>query len=90
MPIARTRPPLVLPRTDDAPLRGLHPSLATCGGLPPDFTHNAMLGTNDWIIRRTVRFGGSSGIFVGPWGKPGVARAISSDARCGRRGLCSL
>jgi prepilin-type N-terminal cleavage/methylation domain-containing protein len=48
--------PLVLPRTDYAPLRGLHPSLAACAGLPADFTHNAMLGTTDFVNRRTVRF----------------------------------
>jgi prepilin-type N-terminal cleavage/methylation domain-containing protein len=48
--------PLVLPRTDYAPLRGLHPSLAACAGLPGDFTHNAMLGTTDYVNRRTVRF----------------------------------
>jgi len=48
--------PLVLPRTDYAPLRGLHPSLAACAGLPADFTHNAMLGTTDYVNRRTVRF----------------------------------
>jgi len=48
--------PLVLPRTDYAPLRGLHPSLAACAGLPPDFTHNAMLGTTDYVKKRTVHF----------------------------------
>jgi prepilin-type N-terminal cleavage/methylation domain-containing protein len=48
--------PLVLPRTDYAPLRGLHPSLAACAGLPADFTHNAMLGTTDYVNRRTVKF----------------------------------
>jgi prepilin-type N-terminal cleavage/methylation domain-containing protein len=48
--------PLVLPRTDYAPLRGLHPSLAACAGLPADFTHNAMLGTTDFVNKRTVRF----------------------------------
>ncbi len=48
--------PLVLPRTDYAPLRGLHPSLAMCTGLPAEFTHNAMLGTTDFVNRRTVRF----------------------------------
>jgi prepilin-type N-terminal cleavage/methylation domain-containing protein len=48
--------PLVLPRTDYAPLRGLHPSLSACAGLPTDFTHNAMLGTTDFVNRRTVRF----------------------------------
>jgi prepilin-type N-terminal cleavage/methylation domain-containing protein len=48
--------PLVLPRTDYAPLRGLHPSLAACAGLPADFTHNSMLGTTDYVNKRTVRF----------------------------------
>ncbi|MGI9177630.1 MAG: DUF1559 domain-containing protein [Pirellulales bacterium] len=48
--------PLVLPRTDYAPFRGLHPSLAVCAGLPAEFTHNAMLGTTDFVNRRTVRF----------------------------------
>jgi prepilin-type N-terminal cleavage/methylation domain-containing protein len=48
--------PLVLPRTDYAPLRGLHPSLAACAGMPAEFTHNALLGTTDFVHRRTVRF----------------------------------
>ncbi|MFM1903866.1 MAG: hypothetical protein RLZZ440_1766 [Planctomycetota bacterium] len=48
--------PLVLPRTDYAPLRGLHPTLASCTGRPAEFTHNSMLGTNDWVTKRTVRF----------------------------------
>ena len=48
--------PLVLPRADYAPLRGLHPTLATCVGRPAEFTHNAMPGTNDWVTKRTVRF----------------------------------
>ena len=48
--------PLILPRTDYAPFRGLHPSLAACAGLPAEFTHNAMLGTTDFVNRRTVRF----------------------------------
>ena len=48
--------PLVLPRTDYAPLRGIHPTLAGCVGLPTEFTHNAMLGTSDWLNKRTVRF----------------------------------
>jgi hypothetical protein len=48
--------PLMLPRTDYSPLRGLHPSLAACAGLPADFTHNAMLGTTDYVNKRTVRF----------------------------------
>jgi len=48
--------PLVLPRTDYAPLRGLHPSLAECAGLPSNFTHNAMLGTTDFVNKRTVKF----------------------------------
>ena len=48
--------PLILPRTDYGPFRGLHPSLAACAGLPAEFTHNAMLGTTDFVNRRTVRF----------------------------------
>lgn len=68
--------PLVLPRTDYAPLRGLHPSLATCAGLPPDFTHNAMLGTSDWITRRTVRFGEIT---------DGLARTICFIEEAGRQ-----
>ena len=48
--------PLILPRTDYAPFRGLHPSLAACAGLPAEFTHNAILGTTDFVNRRTVRF----------------------------------
>lgn len=48
--------PLILPRTDYAPFRGLHPSLAACAGLPAEFTHNAMLGSTDFVNRRTVRF----------------------------------
>lgn len=48
--------PLILPRTDYGLFRGLHPSLAACAGLPAEFTHNAMLGTTDFVNRRTVRF----------------------------------
>ena len=48
--------PFILPRTDYGPFRGLHPSLAACAGLPADFTHNAMLGTTDYVNKRTVRF----------------------------------
>jgi prepilin-type N-terminal cleavage/methylation domain-containing protein len=48
--------PLILPRTDYAPLRGLHPSLAACAGLPADFTDNAMLGSTDFVNKPVVRF----------------------------------
>ena len=45
-----------LPRTDYAPLRGLHGSLAVCAGLPNATTHNAMLGSSDTTAKRTVKF----------------------------------
>jgi prepilin-type N-terminal cleavage/methylation domain-containing protein len=45
-----------LPRTDYAPLRGLHSSLAVCAGLPNATTHNAMLGSADTTTKRTVKF----------------------------------
>lgn len=44
-----------LPRTDYAPLKGVHGSLRACAGLPPTDTNNAMLGTADSRIRSTVR-----------------------------------
>ncbi len=47
--------PLVLPRTDYIPLRGLHSSLAVCAGQPGSSTNNGMLGTPDlkdgWKIK---------------------------------------
>jgi len=46
-----------MPRTDYAPLRGLHRSLAVCVGLPSADTHNAMLGSNDLIGKSNIRFG---------------------------------
>jgi prepilin-type N-terminal cleavage/methylation domain-containing protein len=46
-----------MPRTDYAPLRGLHSSLAACAGLPSASTDNAMLGTNDLINKSTISFG---------------------------------
>lgn len=45
-----------LPPTDYAPMRGIHSSLANCVGLPSSNTHNAMLGSNDIINKRTVKF----------------------------------
>ena len=39
--------PMVMPRTDYVPLRGLHSSLAVCAGMPSATTHNAMLGLPD-------------------------------------------
>lgn len=47
----------ILPRTDYAPMRGIHGSLAQCVGLPNTNTHNAMLGTTDPINRFSVKFG---------------------------------
>jgi prepilin-type N-terminal cleavage/methylation domain-containing protein len=48
--------PYILPRTDYVPLRGLHRTLAVCAGLPSADTHNAMLGTDDPITKRRVKF----------------------------------
>lgn len=68
--------PLVLPRTDYAPLRGIHPSLATCAGLPPTPTDNAMLGTSDWIHKRTIRFSEIS---------DGLSRTLAFVEQAGRQ-----
>ncbi|MEX0792571.1 MAG: DUF1559 domain-containing protein, partial [Pirellulaceae bacterium] len=46
----------ILPRTDYIPLRGVHSSLAVCVGMPNATTDNAMLGTNNPIQKRTVKF----------------------------------
>lgn len=46
-----------MPRTDYAPLRGLHGSLAVCAGLPAATTHNSMLGSDNIINKSTVSFG---------------------------------
>jgi prepilin-type N-terminal cleavage/methylation domain-containing protein len=48
--------PYILPRTDYAPLRGLHSSLNSCMGLTGN-THNAMLGSENIITKSTVKFG---------------------------------
>jgi len=45
-----------LPRTDYAPMRGLHSSLAACANLPATTTNNSMLGTADMIQRNKVKF----------------------------------
>lgn len=46
-----------MPRTDYAPLKGLHSSLTVCAGLPAATTNNAMLGTDSIISKSTVSFG---------------------------------
>jgi len=46
-----------LARTDYAPMRGIHSSLAVCVGLPSSNTHNAMLGSNDLVTNWNVRIG---------------------------------
>jgi prepilin-type N-terminal cleavage/methylation domain-containing protein len=47
----------ILPRTDYAPMRGIHESLAACVGLPGR-THNGLLGTNnDEINNWRVKIG---------------------------------
>jgi prepilin-type N-terminal cleavage/methylation domain-containing protein len=49
--------PYVLPRTDYVPMRGIHSSLARCNNLPNTSTHNAMLGSDNIILKRRVKFG---------------------------------
>jgi prepilin-type N-terminal cleavage/methylation domain-containing protein len=44
-----------LPRTDYAPMRGLHESLGACIGNPVR-THNSMLGSENIVTKSTVRF----------------------------------
>ena len=46
----------ILPRTDYAPMRGIHSWLAQCVGLPAANTENAMLGTNNPVNKFTVKF----------------------------------
>lgn len=48
--------PYNLPRTDYAPMRGIHSSLAQCVGLPNASTENGMLGTTDPRVKFTVKF----------------------------------
>jgi prepilin-type N-terminal cleavage/methylation domain-containing protein len=47
----------ILPRTDYAPMRGIHSSLAVCVGLPQANTHNAMLGSLDVINQWQIKLG---------------------------------
>lgn len=44
--------PMITPRTDYVPLRGLHSSLAACAGLPSSSTHNAFFGRPDDVNNR--------------------------------------
>jgi hypothetical protein len=46
-----------MPRTDYVPMRGIHGTLAVCVGLPNTNTHNAMLGSDNIVTKRTVKFG---------------------------------
>lgn len=46
-----------MPRTDYAPMRGIHRTLASCVNLPANDTNNAFLGTTDPLARKTVKFG---------------------------------
>ncbi len=49
--------PLVLPRTDYIPIRGVHSSLAGCAGMSPSgSTDNSMLGSNDLVNRWKIKF----------------------------------
>jgi len=47
----------ILARTDYAPMRGVHSSLAVCAGLPSSNTDNAMLGSNNLITKWNVKLG---------------------------------
>lgn len=47
----------ILPRTDYAPIKGLHRSLAVCAGMPDRSTNNAMLGTEDSEKHFGIKFG---------------------------------
>jgi prepilin-type N-terminal cleavage/methylation domain-containing protein len=49
----------ILPRTDYAPLRGVHQSLAACDptNTNPQTTQTAMLGSSDTKTKNTVKFG---------------------------------
>lgn len=51
--------PYIMPRTDYAPMRGIHSWLAECvypNETPPQSTENAMLGTNNPVNKFQVRF----------------------------------
>jgi len=52
--------PFNLPRTDYVAIRGIHSSLASCVGLPANDTHNAMLGSDDPINKRTIKLSQAS------------------------------
>lgn len=48
--------PLVTPRTDYAPLKGVHSSLAGCAGMPASSTKNGMLGTTDSVLKWKIQY----------------------------------
>src|SRR5690606_15857785 len=48
--------PLILPRTDYVPIRGLHSSFAVCVGLPNAHSDNAMLSTTDPEEKWKIKF----------------------------------
>ncbi len=49
--------PFLAPRTDYAPIKGLHSSLAGCAGMAPTSTENGMLGTTDAQHHYKIKFG---------------------------------
>ncbi len=49
--------PFSPPRTDYTPIKGLHRTLAVCGGLPSSDTKNGMLGTTDSEKKFAIKFG---------------------------------
>jgi prepilin-type N-terminal cleavage/methylation domain-containing protein/prepilin-type processing-associated H-X9-DG protein len=49
--------PFEAPRSDYAPIKGLHRSLAVCAGMPDASTNNGLLGTTDPERRWKIKFG---------------------------------
>ena len=49
--------PLILPRTDYIPIKGLHRTLASCAGMAASSTDNGLLGTNDPERKPHIKFG---------------------------------
>jgi prepilin-type N-terminal cleavage/methylation domain-containing protein len=70
--------PFILPRTDYAPLRGIHSTLNACAGLASTTTHNAMLGSNNTQIKNTVKFGEV---------KDGLSKTLCFTEIAGKQGI---
>jgi prepilin-type N-terminal cleavage/methylation domain-containing protein len=68
----------ILPRTDYAPLRGIHSTLNACAGLTATTTDNAMLGTADSRVKSTVKFGEV---------KDGLSKTLCFTEIAGKQGI---